>query len=1688
MLKGILIMLFCTCFSLLNAAEQNILLGADGKPACVVKGENVRVSVKTGTISLSLSPGESASFYLKLDPEWNYLLLEASLKANGIVSDEKNEKQALIYMQFQDENSKNVPPWPKTLTTTGTNDWKKYQQIYKLPKSAVFLHFMPIHRALKGQFEIDNLSLTPLKSLDEIKDPIEQNILINTNDQPVCLVKGKAVCNTKDGKLSTLLDAGASASFYLTLQPGWKYLKLQCLMSSKELVPGKQKDQDGRIHMHFQDAKLKPVPPWPRSLTMSGNNDWKRQVEYIKIPENAAFISVSLVNNGEAGTLSFDQLELVPLYSLKNVNQDAVIPFSADNAKLWLLDDAWKRSNSFREEISLNGLWQFFPVKTEQESGRIPSVGSGWGYFKVPGIWPGKYGFQAPADAQQIIYSSLKSEKINGKDINYAWYQREVTPPAGWSGRKIELNVEFIQTLGKVFVDGKHVGDIRFPGGSVELTDFLKPGKKSMLAIFVAASTEEESVFFSADDRAHKIKPNLLCRGITGDVWLRSFVTGHYLDDVLIVSSVSSKMITCDVGFHDLPPGRYLLQAEIKKNGKTVKLFKSSFFDYKPSESKKRHSFSAPWDQPELWDTDHPERVYSMELSLADKNEKILDTILPESFGFREFTIDGRNFRLNGKIINIRSIVAPSVNMGADKCFPEILKQAITESQNIGGNYLSVSYSAAPGMLGYMRSFYDETAKAGMLTGLTMPHPKDYNWELNNPKVAAGFTRDAEYLIRKFQNYPNLVFYAMNHNAVGYKIPPKNMDAAIDRKAYRQELENSERNRIGVLAGNIVKSLDNSRVVYHHAGNLEDLFCFNFYPNWMSAQERSDFFEIWERKGERPVLLVEYGLPHVANWSSYRGPDFIWVKNVPQHLLVNEYNAEYLGEKSYILSEAKKALYDKQAQVCTANKPVHISSIVGMLEDISDVGEVRKWFSRTIVDYRARGISIQPWDQYVFWKWTSRNNMPFEVTPYAASYSNLKRPGIVPDLLQCPGNTDPIPLLSSGRKYQLSDSGLAIKDVFRPVLCRIAGKSGDFSEQSHNFFPGDEVKKQLQIINDMRENIEVTSKWEIPELKQSGKFICKVQAGCRADTAFSFTIPPSFKGDSFRLQAEFRLPDGSIQYDSMTFNVFSPSFSPIDIPIKIFDPEESLIPLLQCMKLNYSVISKTEELKPQDLFIIGRNALEKLPFPISDKIQKGLKVMIMEHGFDYMQMFGFRAHIHSLQNVFDTKGKMLHDWRGSSTLMSPFSESKLLYWNGFFNQTPYQTSKRGILCQVPLEKPQKGNFMPLFHGGFDLQYSPVLELAAGEGAVMFCQFSIVRSENDAEALTVFHSLLKQLATYQPKKEKKLYYCGGEQGKELLSKLEFPFEATNSRPASDSVLFIASGATPPPGLRQVVENGLNVFLLGLSGQEMDQYFPGTFRFENKKYYSDYIPELHKVPVLAGINNADLHWRNGIVFDGFAQGSGLSPVLSVQKIGKGLVVALQLAPWSFSAEDNQFRTTRRRLTWFCSRILNNMTNNSHAPFLTYLDGTSRNAPYAFLPSDWLGKTDPEKRGIKDAFFQRYHSDSSWRRVTVPGYFDKEFPDLQKYLGWFWYQLKFDLPSGFIASETMTLDLGAVDDESTVWLNGVNLGSLNRETNPKDYYCAGRKFTLKKGALKIKDNLLTILCNNLRGKRWNRWFSSA
>ena len=139
---------------------------------------------------------------------------------------------------------------------------------------------------------------------------------------------------------------------------------------------------------------------------------------------------------------------------------DAALP--AGVRAVWDPEKAYREKTSTRERICLNGLWRWQPASASSAS--VPDAN--WGFFKVPGCWPGITDYLQKDFQTVYAHPSWQNQAL--RNLTTAWYQREIMVPKEWTGRRIVITVEYLNSLATVFVDKMKVGEVRFLAGEVE--------------------------------------------------------------------------------------------------------------------------------------------------------------------------------------------------------------------------------------------------------------------------------------------------------------------------------------------------------------------------------------------------------------------------------------------------------------------------------------------------------------------------------------------------------------------------------------------------------------------------------------------------------------------------------------------------------------------------------------------------------------------------------------------------------------------------------------------------------------------------------------------------------------------------------------------------------------------------------------------------------------------------------------------------------------------------------------------------------------------------------------------------------------------------------------------------------------------------------------------------------------------
>jgi beta-galactosidase len=192
-------------------------------------------------------------------------------------------------------------------------------------------------------------------------------------------------------------------------------------------------------------------------------------------------------------------------------------------------------------------------------------------------------------------------QNFDGETLTRGWYERPLAIPAGWAGRRIELDVSRVSTDAQIWVNGQKVGDINWPAGTVDITRAVTPGQTATLRMLVVAVPNEGDVlqYMDGDDIIRR-EADLHTAGIIGDVVLQSSPQGARMTDVFVQPSFRKKQLGLAVEVSGANAGTVTWTARVfDEKGREEKRFTTRS---NVAAGASIVNLSFPWTNPRLWD------------------------------------------------------------------------------------------------------------------------------------------------------------------------------------------------------------------------------------------------------------------------------------------------------------------------------------------------------------------------------------------------------------------------------------------------------------------------------------------------------------------------------------------------------------------------------------------------------------------------------------------------------------------------------------------------------------------------------------------------------------------------------------------------------------------------------------------------------------------------------------------------------------------------------------------------------------------------------------------------------------------------------------------------------------------------------------------------------------------------------
>ncbi len=362
-------------------------------------------------------------------------------------------------------------------------------------------------------------------------------------------------------------------------------------------------------------------------------------------------------------------------------------------------------------------------------------------------------------------------------------YRARVEVPAEFEGQGFHLHFSGTNWIAGVFVNGQYVGgrqSVLVPW-DVDVTRAVRPGEVNTVTIGIKSSWyalepgENETIdhlrnrpyegdfkenyrFVDAIYPSTKGEGDGLAVGIVNPVKL--VATGPaYTSDIFIRTSVADRRLDADVtvtnATGEAADVSVLCEAVNERTGQVEKAFGPADVAV-PAGGSEVVSLGGAWADPKLWwPEDHPD-LYVMRTTVS-RGGKPID-VQEELFGFREVSIEGKDFLLNGIAWHFWNWV--------DVGHVETQEQWL-ESYHAHKDRFHRIGSDSDGLWGCREralDFFDRYGVPGRLStcidGMFITH------NLANPLVWENFKNHVRQVVTAYRNHPSVMMYSLGNEMI----------------------------------------------------------------------------------------------------------------------------------------------------------------------------------------------------------------------------------------------------------------------------------------------------------------------------------------------------------------------------------------------------------------------------------------------------------------------------------------------------------------------------------------------------------------------------------------------------------------------------------------------------------------------------------------------------------------------------------------------------------------------------------------------------------------------------------------------------------------------------------------------------------------------------------------------------------
>lgn len=369
-----------------------------------------------------------------------------------------------------------------------------------------------------------------------------------------------------------------------------------------------------------------------------------------------------------------------------------------------------------------------------------------WTYtFDFVGSGMEKKLHQSQGFTDKITVPFCPESKLSGVEytdfINNIWYQRNITIPQAWNGKRIRLNFGAVYYNSEIFIDGKLAG--RHFGGStsfgVDITPFVTDGKAHSLVVHAYSDTRtnlqpagKQNVRMTQFECMYT-----RCTGIWQTVWMEP-VDECGLERAQVLTDIDQSQVIVHPTFYS--EGASTLTVTMGDGKKTVAT--------KTVPAQNNSTIVLPVKKARLWSPADP-YLYTLTYEVKDAAGKCIDRV-SSYVGMRKIHVKGNKVYLNNEPFYQRLVLDQGFYPDGIWTAPsdEALRHDIELSLQAGFNGARLHQKV------FEERFHYWADKLGYITWGEAP---SWGMDTNNPEVARNFLTEWSEEILRDRNHPSIV-------------------------------------------------------------------------------------------------------------------------------------------------------------------------------------------------------------------------------------------------------------------------------------------------------------------------------------------------------------------------------------------------------------------------------------------------------------------------------------------------------------------------------------------------------------------------------------------------------------------------------------------------------------------------------------------------------------------------------------------------------------------------------------------------------------------------------------------------------------------------------------------------------------------------------------------------------------------